>query len=68
MTKPTPLRFGAPDPGLCSTCRHAKRIDTDRSVFWLCGLAAHDPRFEKYPRLPVLECSGFERTMDADAE
>lgn len=46
--------------GLCLTCRHARVVETPRSRFWLCGLAAADPRFARYPRLPVIECSGFE--------
>jgi len=46
--------------GLCFGCRHARIVSTPRSVFWLCELAASDPRFEKYPRLPVLACDGFE--------
>ncbi len=29
------------------------------STFWLCGLAAVDSRFARYPPLPVLHCSGF---------
>jgi hypothetical protein len=29
------------------------------SVFWLCAQSADDPRFAKYPRLPVLRCVGF---------
>ena len=45
--------------GLCFRCRHSRRITTPRSTFWLCGLAATDPRFAKYPRLPVLECIGY---------
>jgi hypothetical protein len=30
-------------------------------VFSLCRLSKVDPRFPKYPRLPVLECTGYER-------
>jgi hypothetical protein len=26
----------------------------------MCGLAAADPRYPKYPRLPVLRCEGYE--------
>jgi hypothetical protein len=53
---------GAPvgDPGLCRTCRHASLVRGARSVFWMCGLAATDPRFDRYPRLPVLRCSGHQ--------
>jgi hypothetical protein len=31
-------------------------------MFWRCDLSAIDPRFPKYPRLPVRECSGYEKT------
>ena len=50
-----------PISGLCATCRHARRVPTPRSVFWMCGLAATDARFERYPRLPVLACPGYEK-------
>src|SRR5260370_32472363 len=30
------------------------------SIFYLCRLSAHDPRFPKFPRLPVLQCAGYE--------
>jgi hypothetical protein len=52
----------SPDPnvGLCAICRHASRVVTPRSRFWLCRLAATDPRFDRYPRLPVLSCPGHE--------
>jgi hypothetical protein len=54
-------------PGLCLTCRHSRRIESDRgSVFWQCQLSFTDPRFAKYPRLPVLQCSGYERIADSE--
>jgi hypothetical protein len=57
------------DPGLCASCTFARRIVSDRgSVFWLCRLSATDPRFPKYPRLPVVECAGYVREVDATAE
>jgi hypothetical protein len=38
-----------------------RRVETARaSVFYLCERAAHDPRFPKYPPLPVIRCSGYE--------
>jgi hypothetical protein len=47
--------------GLCASCVHARRIESDRgAIFWLCELSATDPRFPKYPRLPVLACDGHE--------
>lgn len=49
------------DPGLCGTCRHAKRTLTKRgSVFYRCGLAQTNPAFQKYPALPVRRCRGYE--------
>jgi len=63
-------RRPAPDPtvGLCATCAHARRVTSARrSVFWLCGRAAADPRFARYPRLPVLRCPGYERAGGASA-
>ncbi|HEX9747146.1 MAG TPA: CoA pyrophosphatase [Methylomirabilota bacterium] len=52
---------GAPrDPGLCAACALARRVVSARgSEFWLCALAARDPAFAKYPRLPVLRCPGY---------
>lgn len=52
----------APSVGLCATCVHARQIKSDRgAVFWLCELSATDPRFSKYPRLPVLACAGYRK-------
>jgi hypothetical protein len=46
--------------GLCFACLHARKMASDRgSVFYRCALAETDPRFAKYPRLPVLQCSEF---------
>jgi hypothetical protein len=48
--------------GLCAGCRHMRRVHSERgSNFYLCekGLKS-EPGFAKYPRLPVLKCSGFE--------
>jgi hypothetical protein len=54
---------GARDPvGLCRLCRHARPVETPRSLFWLCQRSADDPAFPRYPRLPVRECRGFEPT------
>lgn len=39
-----------------------RRISSDRgSTFYLCEKSLTDPSFPKYPRLPVLQCAGFER-------
>lgn len=48
--------------GLCLACRHVRVVESQRGgVFYLCRLAETDPEFPKYPRLPVKECSGYER-------
>ena len=53
--------------GLCATCCHARVVHSSRgSSFYLCQLAEIDPRFDKYPRLPVLRCAGYELTEQAD--
>jgi hypothetical protein len=55
--------------GLCAACRHARVIASTRgSTFWLCGLSAGDPRFPRYPRLPVVRCPGFSRRDEPTAE
>jgi hypothetical protein len=58
-TKPT--EETGPAPGLCGTCRHSRLIQTARgSRFRLCERSATDPRFPRYPNLPVLRCAGFQ--------
>jgi hypothetical protein len=56
------------DPGLCGSCRHARTLENRRgSRFWLCGLARTDPRFARYPVLPVVRCPGHEPREPAPA-
>jgi hypothetical protein len=46
--------------GLCVRCAHVQRNRSDRGgVFYFCRRALDDPRFPKYPRIPVRECGGF---------
>jgi len=47
-------------PGLCADCAHARVVDGANSRFWLCGRSRTDPRYRRYPRLPVLACRGYE--------
>jgi hypothetical protein len=55
--------------GLCYTCIHSRQIRSGKgSIFWLCRKSEADPRFRKYPPLPVLRCLGFERKAGADEE
>jgi hypothetical protein len=54
--------------GLCADCKHARRIESARgSEFFFCGLSVTDANFPKYPRLPVMDCSGYE-VKSGDAE
>ena len=47
--------------GLCASCAHARVVENDRgSRFYMCELAKTDPRFTRYPRLPVVACAGWQ--------
>ena len=49
-------------PGLCAACIHHKEIRSDRgSIFIMCMRSFKEPEYPKYPRLPVLQCTGYER-------
>jgi uncharacterized protein (TIGR00290 family) len=54
--------FGYPSvAGLCATCLNAKVVKSDRgSAFFRCLLSERNSEFPRYPRLPVLTCSGWE--------
>jgi hypothetical protein len=53
--------------GLCATCVHAQIVPSSKgSTFYMCMLAAADPRFRRYPALPVLSCIGY-RGIDRNA-
>ena len=46
--------------GLCASCTNVQVIRSDRgSIFYRCRLSERDPRFPKYPRLPVISCDGY---------
>ena len=47
------------ESGLCDRCLHAEILRSKRSRFLRCRLADADPRFAKYPRLPVAVCDGW---------
>jgi hypothetical protein len=53
--------------GLCATCRWMRRVSNRRgSVFYRCARADTDPRFPRYPPLPVVTCAGYERSDSLD--
>jgi hypothetical protein len=48
--------------GLCDSCAHQRLVKNTRgSRFSLCERSKTQPEFPKYPRVPVLECRGYER-------
>jgi hypothetical protein len=50
-----------PSAGLCDACRHQQLVRTGRgSEFSMCLRSRTDPRYAKYPRVPVLACRGYE--------
>jgi len=52
--------------GLCANCVHARPVESAKGAqFLLCQLSQSDPRFPKYPCLPVLSCSGYQKTPSA---
>ncbi len=52
--------------GLCASCRFAEIITSSRgSTFYRCLRADTDPRFRRYPVLPVLRCAGYEPVVPA---
>jgi len=54
--------------GLCADCAYARRVESARgSQFLLCERSRTDAAYPKYPRLPVIECAGYERSLE-DAE
>ena len=47
--------------GLCDRCAHQQLVPNTRgSVFSLCRRSREDPAYPRYPRVPVLECPGYE--------
>ena len=56
------------DVGLCARCRHADVVVSSRgSRFYLCRLSATNPRFARYPRLPMLTCPGYRSKAEPPA-
>jgi hypothetical protein len=48
--------------GLCATCAHVRVVPSKRgSEFVLCRRSEDDPRYARYPPLPVLDCPGYRR-------
>jgi len=59
---------GPPAVGLCERCRHQQVVRTTRgSSFSLCRRSREDERYPRYPRLPVLRCTGYEARGEREA-
>ncbi|MBV9003031.1 MAG: hypothetical protein JOZ98_03530 [Solirubrobacterales bacterium] len=60
------MTAGPRTAGLCDSCRHQQVVRNTRgSVFSLCRRSRTEPeRFPRYPRLPVLQCEGYEPPAD----
>ena len=53
--------FRQVEAGLCASCTHDKLITSSRgATFYMCQLSLSDPRFPRYPRLPVITCEGYQ--------
>ena len=53
--------------GLCGLCLHVRVITSDRgSRFYMCGRSTTDPRFPRYPAIPVVACAGFDPAARAE--
>jgi hypothetical protein len=55
-----PPAWVRPPAGLCDSCGFQKLITTGRgSVFSMCERSKTDPRYPKYPPVPVGSCPGY---------
>jgi hypothetical protein len=61
---------GTMPTSLCYSCIHQQLVPNTRgSVFSLCRRSRDEPdRFPRYPRLPVLQCPGYERESHPPAD
>jgi hypothetical protein len=61
MNDPVEPRQAVESRGLCGTCVSARVVRSDRGAeFVMCEKSKTDPRFTRYPRLPMLRCAGYE--------
>jgi hypothetical protein len=53
--------------GLCWNCEYARHVEGKEStVYFLCERSLTDSTFPKYPRLPILRCSGYVNSQRAE--
>lgn len=57
--------WGGPPSGLCGTCLFCRKVgNRSGSIFLLCERSREEPRYPRYPALPVFRCEGYERGPD----
>jgi len=49
---------------MCDRCVHQQRVATSRSTYSLCLRSRADPRYAKYPPIPVIRCAGYQQRDD----
>ena len=55
--------------GLCATCRFGRAVGSKHgSEFVLCKRSHDDPNYPKYPRVPVVQCPGYDAVPPMDRE
>jgi hypothetical protein len=48
-------------PGLCAACAWSRAVPSSRGATYVrCARAETDPAYDRYPRLPVVACPGYE--------
>jgi hypothetical protein len=52
--------------GLCATCEFRRTVEAARSTFYMCERSFTDPRFPKYPPIPVIRCVGYRSKADTE--
>ena len=53
--------------GLCRSCYWVRVvISRQGSTFFRCSRADTDPRFPRYPALPMLRCIGYDQRSPGD--
>ena len=66
---PPPAAGPGAATGLCDGCVHQQLVHNTRgSTFSLCMRSREDPAYPRYPRLPVLDCPGYEPRRPGPAQ
>ena len=60
MSEAPPPAPEDPGVGLCARCTHVRIVESNRGArFYRCEYSRVDPRFPKYPALPVRSCRAY---------